>query len=96
MTCCQCKARFRTLPDEEGDHACPKCGYHPSNGPMWCPCCGNEVIGGHRCPACHSPLVTQAPPAFLPADFGEPAMHEEDDGRREDWVIHPEDFDRCP
>ncbi len=31
MTCCQCKTRFRCLPDEEGDHACPKCGYHPEN-----------------------------------------------------------------
>ncbi len=53
MTCCQCKTRFRTLPDEEGDHACPKCGYHPSvktqdeTEPDWtrnCLVCGETPI----------------------------------------------------
>ena len=29
--CNQCGAVFRTLPDETQDHACPKCGWHPSD-----------------------------------------------------------------
>jgi len=28
-TCPECKHRFRTLEDEENDHPCPRCGFHP-------------------------------------------------------------------
>ncbi len=30
-TCPNCKRHFRTLPDEEGDHPCPHCGWEPGN-----------------------------------------------------------------
>ena len=28
--CSNCQYSFRTLPDEELDHDCPKCGWHPA------------------------------------------------------------------
>lgn len=27
-TCPNCNSRFSVLEDEQGDHHCPKCGYH--------------------------------------------------------------------
>lgn len=29
-TCSRCRTVFRVLDDEDGDHPCPKCGWHPS------------------------------------------------------------------
>ena len=29
QTCPRCRRRFNTLPDEEGQHPCPGCGYEP-------------------------------------------------------------------
>lgn len=42
--CPMCKTHFRTLPDEEGMHECPKCGYHPAHCQPVCLYCGSEYI----------------------------------------------------
>lgn len=42
--CPMCKTHFRTLPDEEGMHECPKCGYHPAHCQPACLYCGSEYI----------------------------------------------------
>lgn len=31
-TCNKCRCHFRTLEDEEQDHPCPRCGWHPEQG----------------------------------------------------------------
>ena len=59
--CTRCNKRIRTLPDEEGQHPCPRCGYHPDPEPRCvCPRCMREWVasthdemrGCTECPEC--------------------------------------------
>lgn len=40
--CPSCKCTFRTLEDEEGMHACPRCGYGDEPDPPACSWCSEE------------------------------------------------------
>lgn len=51
--CPICKTGWNELPDERGDHPCPKCGY----GPVRCPTCNewtfpDDINEENRCPKC--------------------------------------------
>jgi hypothetical protein len=53
-TCPKCKTVFRTLPDEEQDHPCPKCGWAPWIEELCCSC-GNtqEDADVYTCTICN-------------------------------------------